>query len=148
MNCLKVSKGRFEGVSGYLPIAPNDEVTKKLAMLIMGECGCESIERIAAKFGYTQQRYYQLRALFLEKDAQALISSKRDLKSSPELDRDVICRIIRMRFLNPRIGTSAIVQVLCRQGYLINRRMAERVIAPYGLEKRSLSDLFETPKRP
>ncbi len=145
MNCLKISKGRFEGASGYLPILPNDELTRKLAMLIIGKCGCESIERIAAKYGYTQQRYFQLRAQFLEKGAKALISSKRGLKPSSELDQNVICRIIRMRFLNPRIGTSAIVQVLQKQGYHISRRMVERVIAKFGLEKRSLQDLFAAP---
>ena len=39
MLSLEFFKHRIQSDSGSLPIAENDEITRKLAMLIQGECG-------------------------------------------------------------------------------------------------------------
>lgn len=44
MLSLEFFKQRIQSPSGSLPIAENDEVTRKLAMLIEGECGGEGID--------------------------------------------------------------------------------------------------------
>ena len=44
---LEFFNERIRSHSGSLPIAPHDEITRKLAMLIEGECGAEGIDRAA-----------------------------------------------------------------------------------------------------
>ena len=71
MISLELLKERIQSPSGSLPIAENDEITRKIAMLIEGECGSLGIHHAAAKFGYSRQRYFQLRTLFLQKGGPA-----------------------------------------------------------------------------
>jgi len=48
------------GDYGTLSVAEEDEVTKKLTMLIEGECEGLGRTEAARKYGYTRQRYAQL----------------------------------------------------------------------------------------
>jgi hypothetical protein len=50
----------FEGPHGKLEVPANDEVIKKLAMLMEGECEGLGAAAAARKFDYSPQRYYQL----------------------------------------------------------------------------------------
>ena len=53
------------GTGGLLGVPQDDEITRKLAMLIEGECEGLGPIRAAKKFGFSKQRYFQLRAAFL-----------------------------------------------------------------------------------
>ena len=62
------------GEHGSLAVADNDELVRKLAMLIEGECEGLGPTRAAQKYGYSQQRYFQLAALYRTEGSTALVS--------------------------------------------------------------------------
>ena len=136
---LEFFKERIQSPSGSLPIAETDEITRKLAMLIEGECGSEGIDHAAAKFGYSRQRYFQLRTLFLQKGGPALLSSKRGPKSYYRRTQELVCQVIRHRFLDPEASTEVIAQKLRQCNFRISKRTVDRVIAQFGLQKKTLS---------
>ena len=65
------------GANGRLLVQENDEVTRKLCMLIEGECEGLGPTKAARKFGFSRQRYFQLRMAFSTQGAAALESRKR-----------------------------------------------------------------------
>lgn len=139
MISLEISKKSIQSNSGSLPISDHDEITRKLAMLIEGECGSQSIEQVAAKFGFSRQRYFQLRTLFLQQGGQGLISSKRGPKSNYRRPQEVVCQVIRHRFLDPEATTEVIAQKLRQCHFRVSKRTVDRVIAQFGLQKKTLS---------
>ena len=52
---------------------------------------------------------------------------------------ELIRRVIRHRFLDPDASAQVIAQKLCQSGFAISNRSVERVIAEYGLQKKTLS---------
>jgi transposase len=128
---------KFIGPHGSLDIAENDEITRKLSMLIEGECGALGPSKAAEKFGYSKQRYYQLLHRFLEQGAIGLQSQprgpKRNYRRTPQVGREVI----RYRFLNPDASAEVIAQKLRQTGFPISTRSVHRVIAEYGLQKKT-----------
>src|SRR3989442_13510704 len=52
------------GTAGSLLVRPDDEITLKLGMLYEGECEGLGPLEAARKFGFSKQRYFQLRHLF------------------------------------------------------------------------------------
>ena len=139
MISLEISKKSIQSNSGSLPISDNDEITRKLAMLIEGECGSLSVDQVAAKFGFSRQRYFQLRTLFLEQGGQGLINSKRGPKSNYRRPQEVVCQVIRHRFLDPEATTEVIAQKLRQSNFRVSKRTVDRVIAQFGLQKKTLS---------
>jgi len=139
MIALEISKKSIQSDSGSLPISDNDEITRKLAMLIEGECGSLSIDQVAVKFGFSRQRYFQLRTLFLKQGGQGLISSKRGPKSNYRRPQEVVCQVIRHRFLDPEATTEVIAQKLRQSNFQVSKRTVDRVIAQFGLQKKTLS---------
>ncbi len=135
---LELFNERIQSEFGSLPIAEDDELTRKLAMLIDGECGPDGIDRAAAKFGFSRQRYFQLRALFLEKGGRALLSSKRGPKSKYRRTQELVCQVIRHRFLDPEASTEVIAQKLRQCNFPISKRTVDRVITQFGLQKKTL----------
>lgn len=136
---LELFKDRFQSDSGSLPIADDDEITLKLAMLIEGECGSAGIDRTAAKFGFSRQRYFQLRSLFLAKGGQGLLSTKRGPKSNYRRTQELVCQVIRHRFLDPEASTEVIAQKLRQCNFPVSKRTVDRVINQFGLQKKTLS---------
>src|SRR5512137_1623835 len=134
---LELFNERIQSEFGSLPIAEHDEITRKLAMLIEGECSAEGIDRAAAKFGFSRQRYFQLRTLFLEKGGQALLSSKRGPKSNYRRTQELVCQVIRHRFLDAEASTEVIAQKLRQCNFRISKRTVDRVIAQFGLQKKN-----------
>ena len=136
---IEINEKRFKSPSGALPIAEEDEIARKMAMLIEGELGENGPARAAAKFGFSRQRYFQLRSLFLEEGAIALLSKKRGPKSPCRRKPEVVCEIVRHRFLDPESSTEAIAQKMRQCGFPIGKRSVDRVIAAFGLQKKTLS---------
>jgi hypothetical protein len=128
----------LQGPHGALPVAQDDEITFKLAMLFEGEC--EGLGPIAAarKFGFSKQRYFQLLHAFCQMGALALQSSKRGPKTNYRRTDEVVRQVIRYLFLDPDVSAEVIGQKLRQTGHVVSTRSVERVIAAYGLQKKTL----------
>jgi hypothetical protein len=130
---------RLIGPSGSLLIADDDEVTRKLLMLMEGECQEIGPVKAAEKFGYTKQRYFQLREIYLRDGSRGLLSKQRGPKGKSRRTDELVRQIIRHRFLDPQASVDVIAQKLRQTGFVISTRSVERVIAEYGLQKKTLS---------
>ncbi len=126
------------GPSGRLGVRDSDEITRKLSMLIEGECEGLGPTKAARKFGFSKQRYFQLRAAFTERGAQALQSHKRGPKTHYRRTAEVVRQIIRHRFLDPQASADVIAQKLTQSGWEISIRSVQRVIEEFGLQKKTL----------
>ena len=126
------------GQGGSLPVHQQDEITRKLAMLIEGECEGLGPLRAAKKFGFSKQRYFQLRKLFQEHGATSLLSKPRGPKTNYRRTREVVRQVIRHRFLDPDASADVIAQKLRQLGLSISTRSVQRIIAEYGLQKKTL----------
>jgi hypothetical protein len=126
------------GTAGSLPVFPKDEITLKLAMLFEGEC--EGLGPLAAarKFGFSKQRYFQLRHLYQQQGAIALLSKTTGPKSNYRRTDEVVRQIIRYRFLDPEASPEVIAQKLSQTDHPLSTRSVERTIADYGLQKKTL----------
>ncbi len=126
------------GADGLLSVRPDDEITRKLSMLIEGECEGLGPSRAARKFGFSKQRYFQLRAAFAEQGALALQSRKRGPRTHYRRTAEVVRQVIRHRFLDPEASAEVIAQKLCQSGWEISTRSVQRVIEEFGLQKKTL----------
>lgn len=125
------------GASGSLRVMSDDEVTRKLAMLIEGQCEGLGPIKAAEKYGFSKARYFQLRHLFLEQGSNALQSQKRGPKTAHRRTDELERQVIRHRFLDPHASPAVIAQKLRQAGFVISTRSVERVIAKYGLQKKT-----------
>ena len=126
------------GADGLLSVRPDDEITRKLSMLIEGECEGLGPSQAAQKFGFSKQRYFQLRAAFAEQGALALQSQKRGPRTHYRRTAEVVRQVIRHRFLDPEASAEVIAQKLCQSGWEISTRSVQRVIEEFGLQKKTL----------
>ncbi len=127
------------GTDGSLPVRQDDEITRKLVMLIEGECGAAGPSKAARKFGFTKQRYIQLREAYQKNGAAALQSKPRGPKKHYRRTGELVRQVIRHRFLDPEASVEVIAQKLRQTGFVISNRSVERVIAEFGLQKKTLS---------
>jgi hypothetical protein len=135
---LDLKKKQFVGEHGTLPLADGDEMARKMAMLWEGECEGLGPSKAAEKYGYTKQRYFQIRRLYLEQGSPALISKIRGPKSNYRRTDELKRQVIRHRFLDPKASPAVIAQKLRQTGFTISTRSVERVISEYGLQKKTL----------
>ena len=131
-------KRAITGNAGELPVLENDMVTRKLAMLIEGECEGLGPSQAAEKFGYTRQRYFQIRCAFLDQGATALVDKPSGPKRNYRRTGEVVRQVIRHRFLDPDASAEVIAQKLKQSGCPASTRSVQRVIADYGLQKKTL----------
>jgi transposase len=134
-----LEKQALVGTGGLLAVRADDEIARKLLMLIEGECEGLGPLEAARKFGFSKQRYFQLRATFVELGAQALHSQKRGPKTHYRRTAEVVRQVIRHRFLDPDASVEVIAQKLCQSGWEISIRSVQRVIEEFGLQKKTLS---------
>ena len=127
----------LRGPDGTLEVLADDEITRKLAMLFEGQCEGLGPTRAARKFGYSKQRYFQLLHLFQQQGAGALHSAKRGPKRNYRRTEEVLRLIIRHRFLDPNASAEVIAQKLHQCGWIISARSVARVIAQFGLQKKT-----------
>lgn len=135
---LELPERRIIGSSGELVIPTGDRLTPRVLMLIEGQC--EGLGAAAAeKYGLSKQRYFQLLKLFRERGAVALISGKRGPKSDHVRTPEVVRQVIRHRFLDPDASADVIAQKLRQADLALSTRSVERIIAEYGLQKKTSS---------
>jgi len=126
------------GQAGALTIAQNDEMARKFIMLLEGECEGLGPSKAAAKFGYTRQRYFQIRTAFAAEGSTALLSRTRGPKRNYRRTSEVVRQVIRYRFLDSDASADVIAQALRQAGWTVSVRSVERVIQDYGLQKKTL----------
>ena len=125
------------GTAGSLLVPDDDEITRKLLMLIEGECEGLGPAAAAAKFDFSRQRYFQLRTVFIEKGAPALLSQKRGPKTNYRRTEEVVRQVIRHRFLDPEASVEVMAQMLRQSGLEISTRSVERIVESFGLQKKT-----------
>ena len=128
----------FVGSGGTLPVPQDDEVIRRLAMLVEGECDLGPKDA-AEKFGLSRQRYFQLRQQFQQFGAEGLVSRKRGPKRNYRRTDEIVRQVIRHRFLDPDASAEVIAQKLVQSGVTISIRSVERIIQDYALQKKTLS---------
>lgn len=126
------------GPKGTLHVPDDDEVTRKLAMLIDGQCMGLGPTRAARKYGYCKQRYFQLLRAFERDGAAGLKNRKRGPKRNYRRTDEVVRQVIRHRFLDPDASPAVIAQKLAQCHIPISTRSVRRVIEEYGLQKKTL----------
>ena len=135
---LSKTQLRFTGPGGSLLVPNNDEVCRRLAMLIEGECEGLGPSKAAQKYDFTRQRYYQILADFYEEGAQGLLLQTPGPKSDYRRTEQAIKLVIRCRFLDRDCSPAVIAQKIRQQSLSIGQRSVERIIADYGLQKKTL----------
>ena len=136
---IEIKRHELVGPAGSLAVKSDDEIALKLAMLMAGECERLGPTRAARMFGYSRPRYFQLRATYQKEGALGLRSDKRGPKRKYRRTNEVICQVIRHRFLDPDASSEVIAQKLRQDGVPISKRSVDRVFFEYGLQKKTLS---------
>jgi hypothetical protein len=131
------SGAQLVGPAGAIRLAADDEITRKLAMLVEGQCEGLGPTQAARKFGYTKQRYFQLLRQFEAHGARALQSRPRGPKANHRRTEERLRQIIRYRFLNPDASAAVIAQKLRQAHYPLSTRSVQRVIEDFGLQKKT-----------
>lgn len=134
-----ITPEEFIGPDGSLSINTDDEVSLKLAMLIKGECGSGGPSQAAKEFGFSRQRYFQLRTLFHQHGATGLVSRKRGPKRNYRRTKEAVNQTVRYRFLDPDISSEVIAQKLRQTHFNISARSVDRILEEFGLQKKTLS---------
>lgn len=128
----------INGIKGKdFVISEKDSLCKKLAMLIEGHCTI-GVQSALQKYGYTEQRYYQLLRKYEQGGSQALLDKKPGSDKQPVRTRDTLNQIIRLRFLDPFASADIIAQKLNQIGHKVSKRSVERTITEYGLQKKHM----------
>lgn len=123
-------------------IKEDDKLAVKLGMLIEGEC--YGVKAALKKYGYTEQRYYQLLKIYKELGAEGLVEGKRGPHKPSLRKRELVNQIIRQRFLDPQSSAEVISQKMKQNGYNVSIRSVERTITEYGLQKKRIVSTQKT----
>lgn len=123
---------------GLLKVSDNDSIAQKLFMLVEGVYGM-GVRHSIKKYGYTEQRYYQLLKDFQSVGSSALFDKKRGPKQNSLRTEKLVQQVIRYRFLDPDAPAAVIAQKLRQTGFPVSLRSVERTIQEYGLQKKTLA---------
>ena len=129
---------QLTGPAGNLPITPSDRHAHDFLMLIEGQCLKANVTAVAKKYGYCRQRYYQMLKIFKKGGLSALLPRKTGPKSNYRRTDQAVRQVLRYRFLDPQSSPEVIVQKLRQTNFAISLRSVQRVIADYGLQKKTL----------
>ena len=132
-----LEKHAFVGHAGALPVLETDEPTRRLAMLVEGECELGP-KAAAEKFGFSRARYFQLRQQFQQAGADGLVPRKRGPKRNYRRTDEIVRQVIRHRFLDPEASAEVIAQKLVQTGATISIRSVQRIIRDYAIQKKSV----------
>jgi len=131
-----IMKLTIKGTKGHdLSFDPSDKVSVKFAMFFEGLCTL-GVKAAINKYGYTEQRFYQLLSEFKKEGSSALIDKKRGPNTQSVRTKEVRNQIIRLRFLDPFASAGVISQKLNQMGYSVSTRSVERTITEFGLQKK------------
>lgn len=129
---------QLTGPAGSLDISPTDHLARRFLMLVEGQCFQHKTAALAAKYGCCRQRYYQLLELFRKGGVAALQPQKSGPRSNYRRTDQVVRQVLRYLFLDPEASPEVIVQKLQQTHLNISLRSVQRIIADYGLQKKTL----------
>ncbi len=129
---------KLTGPTGSLPIGADDQLARRFLMLVEGQCLDAQVGAVAQKYGLCRQRYYQLLDSFQAGGLGALQARKTGPKSNYRRTDQVVRQILRHRFLDPDASPEVILQRLQQTHFSISLRSVQRVIADYGVQKKTL----------
>ena len=142
---FSLSQSAFLGDDGSLPVLKEDTTAYKFAMLLEGECFGLGPTAAAAKYEYTRQRYFQLLHAYRQQGILALRDQTRGPKTHYRRTDELVRQVIRHRFLDPEASAQVIAQKLTQTEHPISLRSVHRVIADYGLQKKTLHAQPQSP---
>ncbi len=119
----------FTGPGGSLLVPDDDEICRRLAMLLEGQCEQLGPSKAAQKYGFTRQRYYQILADFYKEGAEGLLLQTPGPKSDYRRTADIIKLVVRCRYLDRDSSAAVIAQKIRQQHLAISTRSVERIIA-------------------
>jgi Helix-turn-helix domain len=126
------------GPTGSLAIAPQDTLAHRFLMLQEGQCLEQNIASVAEKYGCCRQRYYQVLAAFQKGGLPALQPQKTGPKSNYRRTEEAVRQVLRHLYLDPDASPDVVAQKLRQNHFAISLRSVQRVIADYGLQKKTL----------
>jgi transposase len=135
------------GPAGSLPVAVSDHQAHRFLMLLEGEClQTSNISALAQQYGLSRPRYYQLLEDYKKRGLPALEPQKTGPKSNYRRTDEAVRQVLRHRFLDPDASPEVIAQKLRQTNFPISLRSVCRIIADYGVQKKTLR--AEPKKRP
>jgi len=126
------------GPAGALPVAASDQQAHRFLMLLEGECLENNISAVAQHYGFSRPRYYQLLEDYKIGGLPALEPQKTGPKSNYRRTDQAVRQVLRHRFLDPNASPEVITQKLCQTHFRISLRSVHRIIADYGVQKKTL----------
>lgn len=129
---------QLTGPAGSLPVAAADQLARRFLMLMEGQCLEPNITATAKKYGYCRQRYYQVLDAFTAGGLAALQPQKSGPKSNYRRTDTVVRQVLRHCFLDPDAAPDVIAQKLRQTQFPISLRSVQRILADYGLQKKTL----------
>lgn len=96
----------------------------------------QSVEEIAAKYGYTREYFYQVKAKLSSQGSISLADAPPGPKTNYARTPTVTKQVILHRFLDPEANCQVIAQKMRQAGYSVSQRTVERIIGEYGLQKK------------
>jgi hypothetical protein len=132
------ASNQLTGPAGSLAVAPEDALARRFLMILEGQCLQENIVTVVEKYGLCRQRYYQLLKAFQHGGLPALQPKKTGPKSNYRRTEQVVRQVLRYIFLDTDASTEVVVQKLRQTHFAISLRSVRRIIADYGLQKKTL----------
>jgi winged helix-turn helix protein len=129
---------QLTGPAGSLTIAPEDALSRRFLMLLEGQCLETNIIAVARKYGYCRQRFYQFLEAFQQGGLPALQPKKTGPKSNYRRTDEAVRQVLRHRFLDPEASPEVVAQKLRQTHLALSVRSVQRIIADYGLQKKTL----------
>jgi transposase len=126
------------GPSGSLLVPQHDVILPRLVMLYEGQCEGLGASSAARKHGLSRPRYYQLLARLESGGAAALQNQRRGPKTNYRRTDEVVRQVIRHGYLDREASPALIAQKLRQTNHPISQRSVERIIAEFGLQKKTL----------
>lgn len=126
------------GPAGALPVTTSDQQAARFLMLLEGQCLDDNITAVAQRFGLSRPRYYQLLDSYLAEGVEGLKPQKTGPKSNYRRTDQAVRQILRYLFLDTSASPEVITQKLRQTGFSISLRTVHRVIADFGLQKKTL----------
>jgi hypothetical protein len=126
------------GPAGSLPVSAKDQLARRFLMLVEGECLEDDIVQLTRKYGFCRQRYYQLLDDYKHGGLLALEPRKTGPKSNYRRTDQAVRQVLRYLFLDPDASAEVVAQKLRQTHFQISLRSVQRVIADYGLQKKTL----------
>ncbi len=129
---------QLTGPAGSLAIAASDQLAHRFLMLMEGQCLKNNIAEVAQKFGFCRQRYYQILDAFKQGGLPAVEPQKTGPQSNYRRTDQIVRQVLRYRFLDPDASPEVIAQKLRQTHFSISLRSVHRIIADFGLQKKTL----------